>query len=115
MKEYLLIFRGGDGREAQLDKEKWAQHMELWKKWMGGLAEAGKFIGGQPLVGDGRTMHTVDNITDAPFAEGKEVVNGYLIIKGKNYDEAVELSKGCPIFEHNGIVEVREIASMDNM
>ncbi len=113
MKEYLLLFRGGDGREAMLDKEKWAAHMEQWKAWMGGLAEAGKFVGGQPLTPDGKTMHTVSNITDGPFVEGKEVVNGYLIIKGADYTEAVELSKGCPIFEHNGVVEVREIASME--
>lgn len=87
--------------------------MELWKNWMGGIAQQGKLVGGQPLMPGGRLMSKTE-LTDAPFAEGKEVLNGYMIMKAKDYDEAVQLSKPCPIFESNGTVEVREIAKMDS-
>ena len=34
--------------------------------------------------------------------------------KAANYDEAMEISKGCPILEfENGIVEVREIQKLE--
>jgi len=31
---------------------------------------------------------------------------------GRSLDEAVELSRGCPVFEHDGSVEVRQIRQM---
>ncbi len=41
------------------------------------------------------------------------MVGGYLICKAGNYDEAVEISKGCPILEFDdGTVEVREIQEL---
>ena len=52
-------------------------------------------------------------VSDGPFAEGKEIVGGYLIVNAADLDEAAEISKGCPIFKNNGEVEVREILSMD--
>jgi RNA polymerase sigma factor (sigma-70 family) len=49
-------------------------------------------------------------ITDGSFMEGKEMVGGYLMCKAGDYDEAVEISKGCPILEfEDGLVEIREI------
>lgn len=115
MKEYLLVFRSGSANQERT-QEQMAQSMEGWKNWIGSIAQQGKFIGGQPLNLDGRVLSNGGkNITDAPFAEGKEVVNGYLIINAADYDEAVRLSKDCPIFtfDDNGTVEVREIARMD--
>jgi len=114
MKEYLLVFRSAAGTGAVRTPEDMAKNMESWKNWIGSIAQQGKFIGGQPLMADGRVLSgNGSQITDAPFAEGKEVLNGYLIINAADYDEAVGLSKACPIFEDKGTVEVREIAKMD--
>ena len=114
MKEYLLVFRSATGHDAVRTPEQMAKNMESWKNWIGSIAQQGKFIAGQPLMADGRVLSQKGNhITDAPFAEGKEVLNGYLIINAADYDEAVQHSKACPIFDDNGTVEVREIAKMD--
>lgn len=114
MKEYLLIFRTPMKENMQPPSpEEMTSSMEDWKNWMGGLAQNGKFTAGQPLTMDGKMMRTQTNITDGPFVEGKEIVNGYLLIKAADYNEAVELSKGCPIFKDKGSVEVREIAIMN--
>jgi len=50
-------------------------------------------------------------ITDGPYAESKEIVGGYLGIKANDLDEAIEIAKGCPIFDYDGSTEVREILS----
>ncbi len=113
MKEYLLIFRSEAMDPTKATPEQQAEGMEKWKNWMGSLAQQGKFTSGQPLTGDGRFMHSKTKITDAPFAEGKEVVSGYLLIKGNDYNDAVESSKGCPVFDNGGTVEVREIMLMN--
>ena len=47
------------------------------------------------------------------FVEGKEIIGGYLIVKANDLKEATEWAKGCPIFEHDGVVEVREIQQLE--
>jgi hypothetical protein len=80
---------------------------------MGGLKEKGQLIDGLPLSKEGKVVEKEGAvITDGPFAEGAEMVGGYLIVSADTLDTATEISKGCPIFEHGGSVEVREIMSM---
>ena len=114
MKEYLLLFRGGDGHTAQQSPEKWQQHMQRWAKWMGELTEQGKFVSAQPLSNSGKSVTgTKKVVTDGPFMEGKEMIGGYLICKTDSFDNAVIIANGCPILEFdNGAVEVREIREM---
>ena len=114
MKEYMYLFRGGDVARLQQSPEDMQAHMQKWGAWMQDLGQKGNFVAGLPLSGDGKVVQDAGAvITDGPYAEGKEVVGGYLIVKANDLDEAVEISKGCPIFEHHGNVEVREIQSMD--
>ena len=114
MKDYLFLFRGGDGTLAQQSPEKWQAHMQKWMQWMSELNEQGKFIGAQPLGQTGKQVTGNKKVvTDGPFMEGKEMVGGYLMCKASSYDEAVAVAKGCPILEFDdGIVEVREIMEM---
>lgn len=113
MKEYLLLFRGGD---ARMDKspEDMQEHMQRWMQWMTELGKQGKFVGAQPLIKTGRVVTGPKKVvSDGPFMEGKEMLGGYLICKADSYDEAVEISKGCPILEfEDGVVEVREIGEL---
>ncbi len=82
--------------------------------WMGKLGNEGKFVGAQPLNKEGKTVSgTKKVISDGPFMEGKEMVGGYLICKANTLEEAVEISKGCPLLENeDGVVEVREIQEL---
>jgi hypothetical protein len=52
------------------------------------------------------------DVHDGPFAEAKDLINGYTLVDAATLDQAVELSKGCPIFEDGGAVEVRPIAKL---
>ncbi|MDZ4822192.1 MAG: YciI family protein [Flavobacteriales bacterium] len=114
MKEFLLLFRGGDAKTLQQSPEKWQEHMQRWAQWMGDLGEKGKFIVAQPLTASGRVVTGSKKVvTDGPFIEGKEMVGGYMMCKADTFDEAIEISKGCPILEFDdGTVEVREIKEM---
>ena len=53
-------------------------------------------------------------VTDGPYMEIKEFINGYTIVKTANIDEAVDLAKGCPILTVGGNVEVRAIVASDD-
>ena len=114
MSEFLFLFRGGDGKTLQQSPEKWQAHMQKWMQWMEGLKDQGQLLGAQPLTQTGKTVTgSKKTVSDGPFMEGKEMVGGYLMCKAGNYDEAVAISKGCPILEfEDGIVEVREIQEL---
>jgi len=114
MKEYLLLFRGGDAHIGKMSPEAMQTHMQEWMQWMGELNAKGKFSGAQPLISTGKVISgTKKVVSDGPFMEGKEMVGGYLICKADTYDEAVEISKDCPILTfEDGTVEVREIQEL---
>ena len=113
MKQFMYLLRGGEDM-SNYSPEQMEAHMGEWKAWMGGLAQAGKLAGGLPLSKEGKQVTSKAGVpTDGPFAEGKEVVGGYLIVNAENMDEAIEISRGCPIFVgETANVEVREIMDM---
>ena len=113
MKQFMYLLRGGKSMDT-FSPEEMEAHMGEWKAWMGGLAEQGKLAGGLPLSKEGKQVTGGGSIIhDGPFAEGKEVVGGYIIVNAETMDEAIQLSKACPIHQENeAVVEIREIMSM---
>ena len=113
MSEFLYIIRGGDDITTTKSPEEMEQHMQEWRTWMGNLANNNQLVGGQPLMNEAKTL--IDDgtkVIDRPLAEGKELVGGYLIVNAENLQEATDLAKDCPGFEHHCSIEVREIAPM---
>lgn len=113
MAEFMLLFRGGAATAAPSPEQMQAS-IQKWADWITGIAKEGKLVGSQPLQAGGKQVKGPKKVvTDGPFAEGKEIVGGYLICKADSLDEAVKISHGCPILENeDGIVEVREIREM---
>ena len=56
MKEFLLLFRGGDIESLNQSPEKWQAHMQQWMKWMGELSNQNKLVGAQPLAQTGEPL-----------------------------------------------------------
>ena len=113
MKTYTLLFRGGMDYSAA-SPEDMQQSLAKWKDWIDGIAAAGKMAGGHRLGGDAAVLKgRPAMVTDGPFAEGKEVISGFIAVTGADLQEAIDMAKACPVFEHdNGSVEVREVATM---
>lgn len=109
MKEYLLLLRGGLNF-ANATAEQIQEAMMMWKTWMDDLIQQGKMKPGHRLMKAGKMLTGKrKEMTDGPYSEGKEIVGGYLIVIANNLDEATGLAQGCPIFNYDGSVEVREI------
>ncbi|MGZ3933081.1 MAG: YciI family protein [Bacteroidia bacterium] len=117
MKEFLLLFRGGDAERKQLSPEQIEAHMKRWQDWIGSIARKNILVGAQPLESGGRVLKgTSKKLTDGPFMEGKEVLGGYVLLKANTIEEATEIAKGCPNLEaESGTVEIREIGVMQAM
>jgi hypothetical protein len=52
-------------------------------------------------------------VTDGPFAEAKEVLGGYWMIKVNSKAEAIEWAKRCPGSD-NEVIEVRQVLEMED-
>jgi hypothetical protein len=115
MEKFMYLFRGGDNHAHNAaDSEVAKKNMLAWMNWMGGLQQKGILVAGEPLQPTGKQISGKNKlISDGPFVEAKEIVGGFLIVNAKNIDDAVEISKGCPIFEENGKLEVRPIQKME--
>ncbi|MFM2269285.1 MAG: hypothetical protein RL757_2726 [Bacteroidota bacterium] len=113
MEKYMLVFHStplADEVYAMMSPEDMQTELAKWGAWIGGIAEQGKFIASDALDNNGKTVKGSKKVvTDGPFTEGKELVSGYLILQADSIDEAVELSYGCPIYDHDGTLEVRKI------
>ena len=110
MQEFMLLFRNAPHPDGYAPSpEEMQASIPKWQKWIGEIAQQGKLVSTAPLHFEGRTIKDA-KVTDGPFVEIKERVNGYLICKAENLEEAVTFGKGCPIFDFpNGSVEVRPI------
>jgi len=64
------------------------------------------------LHGAGKVVNPGNIITDGPYAEIKELIGGYTLVRAESLDEAAEMAKNCPILEMGGNVEIREINPM---
>lgn len=112
MSEFLYVYRGGH-RDWEQSPEEMQKIMQKWMVWMQGLAEKGHLKDrGHPLETTGKLVSGSNkSITDGPYAE-KDLVGGFSLIEAKDLAQAAELSKGCPILERGGAVEVRPIMKM---
>jgi hypothetical protein len=89
--------------------------MEKWVAWFKELGAKGHIKDpGHPLERTGKVVTGKNKIVnDGPYAEAKDVVGGYTLIEARDLEHAVEISKGCPILEIGGSVEVRPIRIFD--
>ena len=113
MKDYLLLIRGGEDRMENLSEEEKGAHMQRWGGFMEKLAKSGHLTGGLPLTADSRLLRKSGSTDEMVQNNAGETIGGYLLMKANDYDQAIELSKDCPVFEHNGNVEIREAMHMD--
>ena len=111
MSEFLFVYRGG--MRAPSSPEQMQQIMQKWMNWLQDLQAQGHLKDrGNPLEPGGKVVSGERKlVTDGPYAE-KDLVGGYSLVEATDLAQAAELSKGCPIFEAGGLVEVRPLMRM---
>jgi len=115
MKNFMLIFRGGSDA-ATLSPEESQQQMQKWFEWVGELQGKGIYTAGEALTPEpGKLVGKGKVVTDGPFAESKEMIGGYFIVKADSLEAATEIAKASPDLPYGGTVEVRDVVVFDNM
>jgi hypothetical protein len=116
MRYLILIYENEKAAQEWADKvgEQAANaEMQKWFEYTERLKASGCYLGGEALqptstattvrVKNGKTL-----TTDGPFAETKEQLGGYYMVKCKDLDEALEWASKIPS-AGRGPVEVRPI------
>ena len=112
MAQFVLFMRGSAAGFAKMTPEQIQQVIQKYESWARQLVGQGKLRGGEKLQDDGGRAVRLQNgklVIDGPFPETKETIGGYYVVESKDYDEAIEIAKGCPIFSSGGTVEVRQV------
>lgn len=109
MSEFLLaIHRDITHPDANPSPEQMKSAIKPYQDWIASIAAQDKLIGTPKRWDmDGRVIKAGNAVTNGPYAEVKESIGGLFLIKANDYDEAVEVAKGCPIIQYGAVVEVR--------
>jgi hypothetical protein len=114
MASFMVLFRGNPSVYQTLSPEQMQKLTKKWMDWKDALEKNGHLKQtGERLDGNGKVVRgTAKSVTDGPYVEAKDFIQGYMVLEAKNIDEAVGLTKGCPILESEGSVEIRPTVGM---
>ena len=109
---YMLIFRGNEWQKG-LSPEEMQKVYDQWMAWFKRLTDEGIAISGNPLEPVGRIVSGKNGrvVADGPFAESKEAIGGYFMLKVHDLDEAVAIAQQCPGLPYGAKIEVRPVAA----
>jgi hypothetical protein len=115
MDEFIVLMRLDlITKDAQPTPEQMKAYMQSYHQWVDGIVAQGKFVTGTGLSSEGKVIKPGKVVTDGPFAEIKESIAGFIVLRAKDLDEAVRLGAACPILNGQGnSVEVRKIVARD--
>ena len=114
MANFMCLFRSDPAAYRSMSAEHMQQTMKKWMGWKdtleknGHIKQLGERLDRTGKVVRGKTMA----VTDGPYVEVKDSIQGYMLLEAKDMSQAVELAKGCPILESDGTVEIRPFVSM---
>jgi hypothetical protein len=107
---YLLLFRGTDWH-MQLSPEEIQRVMGDWSAWFDRLGQQDKLAAANPLENEGAVVSGKTRaVSDGPFAEAKESIGGFFLLKVDTMEEALAIAKECPALPYGITVEVRPVA-----
>jgi hypothetical protein len=108
MNQYMIALKGGfDNWSARSEIER-QEVMSQFQGWAKKLSEEGRYKDCARPVGENRriTKNGTRLTIDGPFPETKEVISGVFFIDAKDFQDATEVAKTCPVLNFGGSVEV---------
>lgn len=111
--QYMLLIYGEESMWASLSPDQISTEMGAYMAYTQDLAKAGVLVAGDELqpVATAKTVSLLggkQKVVDGPFAETKEALGGYYLIKAETIEEALAWAAKCPGAKY-GRVEVRPV------
>ncbi len=112
--EYMICFRESAGEVGKRDDAQAAPaYWAAWTAYVNTLYASGKVVSGNVLQPPrtGVVVRVVDGkrqVQDGPFADSREQLGGYFILRSDSLDEVLEWAARAPCAS-SGSVEVRPV------
>lgn len=111
MTTYLLALYDNESNDRDKTEAEMAALMGEYEVFTESIKKSGNYIGGEALhptstASTVRVREGTRLVTDGPFAETKEQLGGFYLIRAKNIDEAIAIASRLPA-ARTGSVEVR--------
>jgi hypothetical protein len=112
MSEFLLVFRRDyQTPELQPGTEQQREHLKHWADWFRSLAAQDKLAHPvQRLDEEGKVL-TGQQVAKGPFTDQRNSVGNLVLLRARDYQEAVGLAQGCPVLDLGGTVEIRRVVA----
>ena len=112
--QYLLMCCFDEAAWGKLPDVQRDRIMDEYGQLMHELKTSGRLLAGAKLDQSASAVTVRQKngkalITDGPFAESKEQLGGYHLIKCKDRDEAVAIALRIPTLPAGGLIEVRPL------
>lgn len=116
MKTYMLVVRDRPEDFAGIDAAAMDAIVARYRAWGERLAASGKLVGGEKLVdGRGRVVRGNNGrltVHDGAYAESREVIGGYWLLRAEDDEDALRLVSDHPHLETRGSLELREVEQL---
>ncbi len=116
MSQFMLLLYDDPSSYADLTPETMQKIVQEYGAWAAKMQAEGRLVEGSKLTDEGgRRMTTRGEsieVTDGPFAESKEVLGGYFVIRAEGYEKAVALARECPHAKYGCRIDVRMVDSV---
>jgi hypothetical protein len=110
MKDFMMIFIGEDYADLGLTPEEIQNRMGKWGAWHEKMEKAGIVKYGEALHAKAKHITGPNRIvTDGPFAETKDLIGGFYVIKAESFDSVVKIAQDFPDYDLGSTVEIREV------
>ena len=109
MTKFMYLFRSYPESYRSLSPDEMQRALQKWVDWKAGLEKNGHIVSfGERLAVTGKVVRGKSKtVTDGPFAEVKDIIQGYLVVQAESIDQAAQLASGCPVLDFDGTVEIR--------
>ncbi len=104
MPKFIFAYHGGNTPQTPQEIE---QVMGDWTRWFDAMGDA--------VVDPGNPVGMSRTVTDNGVEDhgGSNPLSGYTVVSAAEFDDAIELAKGCPmVLDGSGSVEVAMIHEM---
>jgi hypothetical protein len=112
MQDYLFMMRGSHAAFGALSPAEKQELMERYNAFVARLKQEGRFKSGQALSDRSRHLSAETGtvrVTDGPYPEAREALNGYFVVACASLEEAVAIGRDCPCLTHGETLEVIEV------
>lgn len=111
MRTFMFVAKASEVAYSFQDAADRAAFMTRFSEWTQNLQRKQQFLQADELCPEYKRVGLQQGhaaLKDGPFAETKEVLTGYFLVRAEGMDEAVEIAKQCPVLRFDDL-EVYQI------